>query len=172
MNNLVFPHHEIKRAPVGSAVYANGEFDENMVKEIMFLIREEPRIVKAFGENPRVELRAGLFQEADVFLVAVLLRIGGEYYETWWNIYQTGDDGPLHFLQMSTQKRIPILFFTPEMTRSIAVRNSLAPFFQDASEQIAGARVWTMQEFDAARERIYARFPTVTKLWNHLGRIP
>ncbi len=100
----------------------------------------------------------------------MLLRIGGEYYETWWNYHQT-DGGEIYFSDMTTQERIPILFFTPDMTRSIAVHNSLASFFADAAQRIQAVPAWSMTDFDDARESVYARFPTVTKLWNHLQRV-
>ncbi len=157
--------------PPGSAVYARGEFDESMIKETMFLIREEPLIVQRFPAGVQVELRTGLFADQGVMLVAVIFRIEGEYYETWWNYHQTGGVGPQHFSDMTTQARIPILFFTPEMARSIAIQNSLAPFFDDAAKRIQRMPAWSMQDFEAARERVYARFPTVTKLWNALRRI-
>lgn len=160
----------IKSAPIGSATYARGEFDENMVKETMFLIREEPRVVQRLGENPQVILRAGQIEQDNVLLVAVLLRIGGAYYETWWNYHQTSG-GAQYFEDMATQERIALVFFTPERTRQIAIRNSLAPFFASVGRAAAALPAWTMRDFDAARDKIYARFPTVTKLWNHLERI-
>ena len=72
---------------------------------------------------------------------------------------------------LPTQERIPILFFTPEMTRSLAVRNSLAPFFADALRRVQAMPEWSMKDFNAAREVVYAKYPTVTKLWNALQRV-
>jgi len=171
MSQLINPQDQIKKMPAGSAIYARAEFDESIISETVFLIREEPRAVKALGENPKIEIRAGIIQEKGVTLVAVILRIGGEYFETWWNYYQPDGHGQRSFSDMATQERIPILFFTPEMTRSLAVRNSLAPFFADALRRVQAMPEWSMKDFNAAREVVYAKYPTVTKLWNALQRV-
>lgn len=168
-SDLISPFQFIKLIDPPDATYARGEFDENMVKYTMLLVRETLKAVERLGEHPIIELRAGLLLEQQVLLAIVMLRINGTYYETWWNYHQPA--GRVEFDDMSKQELLPILFFTPELARSIAIRNSLAPFFQAAVEELAKTTAWSMSEFDEARQRIFDRFPTETKMWNHLQRI-
>ena len=91
----------------------------------------------------------------------------GKEYSSGVN-FIPGTEAQEHFV---FAQRIPILFFTPEMTRSLAVRNSLAPFFADALRRVQAMPEWSMKDFNAAREVVYAKYPTVTKLWNALQRV-
>jgi len=156
------PEDLIRAAPEGTMAY-------EMLRDqptVCFMIREDARRVERLDKNPAVEIRAGGFEQDDVLAVAVMFRIGAELYECWFNFCQDGG-GEKYFRNLAEENTFVIAFYAPELSKAIRVRNRLKSFFQQMLERAAG-RTWSMSEFDAARNKIYARYPGVPVLWNAL----
>lgn len=165
---LTDPFELIKTYPSGSALYGRtGETTDTL--ETCILIREDEPQIRKISANPIVELRSGLWEGKGAIIIAVMVKSAGLLYETWWN-YHRDDGGDKYFDDMIRQSMIPILVYDNHtQRRSILVRNSLAPSFKKYKGKILAATPWAMAEFDNERERIYARYPNVTALWEALG---
>jgi len=164
---LTDPFELIKSFPPGSALYGRaGESAETL--ETCILIREDETQIQKIPANPIIELRSGIW-ENQICPVIVMIKVAGLPYETWWN-YHRDDDGDKYFDDMILQAMIPILIYDDRrQRRSIGVRNSLAPSFKKYKETILQKSVWTMQEFDAAKEKLCGQYPSVAALWEALG---
>src|SRR5512137_626797 len=90
MTTIADPAKWIKTAPAGTMVYARQSIAPGAPLNTGLLIREEPQRVAAFGRDPLVALRAVTFEQSGVLLVVILVKIGSELYETWFNYHQTG----------------------------------------------------------------------------------
>lgn len=134
-----------------------------------FMVHETADRVKRLGENPQVETRAGLIEQDDVLVVVVQLGIGAELYECWFNYCQDGG-GEKYFRCLAEADTFVVAFYTPKLSKAIRVRNGLQDFFRQALERAAG-RTWTMSDFDAARNKIYKRYPSVWVLWDALSGV-
>jgi hypothetical protein len=164
MNPLIDPQDLIKQTQPGAALYAAGMLDGTRITALF--IREE-RIHIAAISDPTVEIRAGIFYEKAASPLVLIADINNEKYETWWNYHQ--DDGRESFELMTTQGKLPILFFSAtKMEKSIAIPNRHAEFFKRTIIEINDRPVWSMSDFDKARKVIETRYPTVVKLWRAL----
>lgn len=134
------------------------------------LVREDRAHVNALGSNPQIALRAGMFTEGDVLLVAIMIKVNQEPpYDTWLNYHQSGG-GQDYIDDLASQERLPILFYTEAgRKRSISIRNGLADFIATVAPALSAAPPWTMQAFDAARDRLYTRYPDQAALWRTLA---
>jgi len=158
----------IQAAPPGTMVYARFR-PEGGKWETGLLIREESARIRRLGRNPVVEVRAGLFREGSVWLLAILLKAAGELYETWFNYCQP-DGGEECLMDWTRQKTLAIIFYGDRgRERAISIRNPLADIARQALPVLRQAEPWGMAEFDAVRERLYARYPTVRALWDALA---
>jgi len=158
----------IKTAPPGTMAYAHQQIGSDAPWMTGFLISEHDWRVNGLGQKPDIVLRAGAFEQDGVLLVAVLMKVSGELYESWFNYYQTSEIGPQYFRDLIEQPTITFAFFTPEPTRVLAIANNLGAFFTQAQARAAALKPWSMRQFDAAREKIYQRFPTVARLWKEV----
>jgi len=165
---LTDPFELIKSFPPGMALYGRaGESAENL--ETCILVREDEDQILKIPANPIVELRSGIWQN-HVCPVIVMINLAGLPYETWWNYYQPEGEAEKYFDDMIRQSMIPILVYDDlQQRRSIGVRNSLASFFKKYKETILQKSVWTMKEFDAAKEKLCGQYPSVAALWEALG---
>jgi hypothetical protein len=119
-------------------------------------------------QAPAIELRMAIIEERGVLLVPVLIRVGAELYECWIN----------HHADPQTQRVLGTLAIQERLVlhcygeggraRSLAVSNPHGAFFAEAARRCASVPPWGMRDFDAARERIYRKHPTVKKLWGSL----
>ncbi len=157
----------IKSAPAGTMAYARQQTALDAPWMTGFLISEQKWRVQGLGQNPDIELRCGAFEQDGVLLVVALMQVSGELYETWFNYYQT-DGGEKYFRDLIEQPAITFAFFAPDPIRVIAVANHLGDFFAQAQARATALKPWSMRDFDAAREKIYQRFPTVSKLWKEV----
>ena len=164
---LVSVEEMIVAAPVGSMVYSRFKTGTGGEWQTGLLVRESKEFVQRLGPAPVIELRAGVIEHPRALLVALIAKIAGELYETWLNYYQT--NGAAHFQDFQRQAEIALIFFTPERTRMIAVRNGLADFFQDAERRARERSPWAMRDFDVAKELTYQEFPEVRNFWAHLA---
>lgn len=169
MSQFIDAEQWIQKADPGTMVYARFQTDA-ATWQTGFLVREEPKYVKAFGQHPIVAMRSGLMQEGKVALVATLFRIGAgkdaQFYETWWNWH--GPENRESFYDIASQERIGIFFFTPGRERAIQVSNAFRDLFMRAITSISAMPAWSMSDFNQARDGIYARYPGVQVLWNNL----
>ncbi len=143
-------------------MFARVIFEPNKGWETALLVRETPDYVGKLGKNPVIELRAGMLIESGVALTALLMGIGDDLYEAWFNYHAAQES----FADMATQERIVIAFYTPSKARQIAISNNLRGFFEDAISKARTLRRWTMRDFDSAREKVYSKYPQVTDLWD------
>ncbi len=165
---LTDPFELIKAMPPGSALYGRaGESADKL--ETCFLIREDEKQIRKIPENPIVGLRSGMWG-GPVLIVAVMVKLAGLPYETWWNYHAEDDYGKKSFDDMIQQLMVPVLIYDDrQKRRSVGIRNSLSPFFKKYKEKILAAPAWEMKDFDAERGKIYSRYPSVAALWEALG---
>lgn len=172
MSNLIDPIDTINAAPAGSAVYGHVAFDAGAMQTAI-LIRENDATIKALGQSPKITLKFATFEIGKVSAGFLLLKAGGELYETVWNYHQRGNLGVMHFDEMSTQDMLPILFFgdakARKPARSIQVKNRLQRDFANAKARCEALPAWSMQEFNAARDVVYQRLPEVADLWRAIS---
>ena len=170
MNNLTDPQIVIKAAPAGSAIYGRVSIDGAPMRTVL-MIREDDAQISALGSAPSIRLKFATFDAGQVAPAVLMIGIaGGELYETWWNYHQRDGIGTAHFADMSTQDDVPVLFYdATERRRAIVVRNRLQRAFANAVAQIEALPAWSMEDFDAARENVYARYPEVRDLWRAIG---
>jgi hypothetical protein len=168
MDNLIDAATWMKSAEPGTMAYAMQQTAVTGPWTIGFLVREQLWRVQGLGRNPEVELRCGVFEQDGVLLIVMLAKISGELYETWFNYHQAGNRGEQYFRAVIEQPALTFTFFTPEPTRMIQINNRFGEFFAQALERIARLKPWSMREFDEARAQVYARYPTVAKLWKEI----
>ncbi len=149
---------------VHSRFQAKGE-----AQQTGLFIREESARIRQLGTSPVVEIRAGLLQEGEIYLLAIMARIGGEIYETWLNYNQ--EDGGDCLSGLAAQKRLLVAFYGDQgRERAITINNSnLAIMMGEAIPILAGSRRWGMADFDEAKARVCNRYPASVVLWEALG---
>jgi hypothetical protein len=159
----------IKSAEPGRMIYSRFHSGEGQW-QTGFLIREEPKYVPR-GKAPTIEQRGGLMFEGRVTLVVTLLRIStgkeAQLYECWFNYFGKNKDS---FLDLANQEQIAVIWFTPKRARSITVRNGFRDLFARAVAAVTTQKAWTLQDFDRARGRVYARYPQVWEMWKSLSK--
>lgn len=168
---MVDPLQVLRQMPPGSALYSRELLSDRW--EVAWLIREETERIKKLGDNPEVEFRAGLIYQDEVALIPVLVRIGPEtresIYETWINVHQP-EDGFRYLRDLSAQDRIVLHLYGDgcRLERTLKVSNQLQGFILETLNRIKNVPPWPMLAFDAAREKLYKRFPDVLLLWKAL----
>jgi len=151
-------------------IYARFQASDKGEWETGLLIREDDKHITNLGPNPVLEVRAGLFDEGRVQLLTVMVRAGGEFYETWFNFHQRGLDAEDYLQDWSRQETLAVIFYGSRgRERSLRIRNPMADLAQEALPRLRQAQPWSMSAFDAARSQLYQRYPTVERLWNVLG---
>lgn len=165
------PEEGIKQAAPGACTYAVAQAGHTP-EETVFLIREQSGIIAELGRAPTIHVRAGLIVESGVLLLPVLIKVSGELYETWMNYH--AEVCPPALACLAIQEQIGLHFFDDRgvRARAIAVPNQLQAFWRDTLRTLAQAPPWSMAAFDAARERVYATYPTVRDLWHALRQGP
>lgn len=120
-------------------------------------------------EKPSVAVRSHLFLRAGVALVAVLVMVEGETYETWWNYYNPL--GPDSFADMTTQELFGLCFHVEntEPERVVWVLNDLQQAFAGHIAEILRLEPWTIEAFDRERAELYRDFTSVASLWEAMG---
>lgn len=167
MSNQVSVVEFIRQAEPGTMVFEL-QSDGKGPYQVGFLIREEHQRVVQLRRNPLVEVRAGAFLQDDVWIVAVLFRVGEELYECWFNYHQPM--GWKYFRSLAKQDAFTIEFYTPDLAKVVRVRNGLRHFFEEILSRITECAPWNMSAFDAARAKVYAEYPSVQALWDALWR--
>ncbi len=139
---------------------------------VAFLIRETSAAIAQLGPSPVLEMRAGVMVEGRVVLIAVMVQVRSELYETWLNVYQRGADGFSYLRTLAGQDQVAFVFYGDKQRseRKLVIRNRLNVFAQDALATLESATPWSMQEFDKARDALYKRYPTPETLWQALAQ--
>lgn len=100
----------------GLMIYAR--FQAESVGEVSeqtgLLIREDMEHIKALPRHPVIEARAGLFNEGDVQLLVIMVKVQGELYETWFNYHQRGGDTAKYLDDWVEQEHLAVIFFGPK----------------------------------------------------------
>ncbi len=156
-------------AAPGVMVYARAQ--DNGQWRTALVIREDRRHIRALGASPRVEVRAALTEQDAVKLVAIMVKVGSELYECWFNYWQTGG-GEDYAADWQSQDTLPILFYSDRgRERAIAVQmGTFGDFWRRIGPDLAASQPWPMRAFDEARAALYAEYPTPAALWRRLGQ--
>ena len=130
---------------------------------------------RASGPNVKLEvtIRAALLREGEVGLLSLPARIGprdDEVSEAWIN-YHT-DFGRDILGDLTRQEEIAVVLCDQRGT-GVTLRslNALRGDFAAFDAVLASMRPWSMAAFDAAREKEYARWPTMAALWEALENV-
>lgn len=166
------PIEVLKKMPAGTMLFGRASFDGQPM-ETYFAIKEESRYMKRLGKYPILNIRTGLLQYNGIPLVCVMMQPNGDMdmlYETWFNYNATDGFGQKSFEDLTHQDNIVFWFIDEKGNeRKIGIKNSLKDAFSDYVNKIALINPWTMQEFDRARNMLYADYPSPAHLWNTLA---
>lgn len=171
MSELSDSETVIKSSPPGTMIYGRVKQSLDAPWQTVFYIREDKQYLRWLTPNPIVEMRAGVEQVDNVFLVPLMVKVGGETYESWLNYHATGGHGAGGLQDLAIQEQNFLLFFgdSGERERSIGFRNSCKKTFALILEGIKNKSAWSMQDFNQAREQLYKKYPTLQKLWASLS---
>lgn len=169
---LVSAEDLIRQAPLGACLYSLSRIDAD-AEEVDFLVREETARVFAWHQ-PTIEFRMGLLAEGPVLLVPILIRVERELYECWVNHHAPEEQFRRVLGTLAIQERMVLHFYGQDggRVRSLRVSNPHRAFFAEAARRCAEVIPWGMPAFDAAREAVYRRHPTVKDLWRVLRPRP
>lgn len=159
------PQQLIKRLPEGSMIFARFKTDINLLMETGFLIRESPKEVAALGRNPPILIRAACLERNGVFPVLVMMKFK-QLYSCWFNYHDPHSQEEFH--DMTIQEKLKIVFFTPDISKSVVTNNHVSNVFVGAKEK-AKKRAWSNRGFEAARDSIYQEYPTEESLWEAIN---
>ena len=114
-------------------------------------------------------------EEAGVYLIPVTLQLRykgypTEYFEAWLNISPPESFGGEIFRFLCQQARIVLQFFgeSGQIERILTLPNNFA-YWQALNLTLDHQRIWSMDDFDWAREQVYTQFSTPKELFFHLG---
>lgn len=131
----------------------------------VFMVHEDRPHVDGLPEQVPIDIRASLFVRQGVGVVTVMLGIGDDTYETWWNFHNPAlrkcfDD-------ICEQDKLLVSFFVdrPIPERIVWIPNTLRARFREVVGALEEMETWEMTAFDRAREEVYAEYPTPQALW-------
>jgi hypothetical protein len=160
----------ITHAPPSTMIYSRFVAGDQKIWETGLLIREDAEHIEKLPRNPVIEVRAGLFIEGGVQILAIMVKAVGVLYETWFNYHQRGMDTDEYLHDWATQESLAVIVYGQKgRERSIRIRNPLVDIATKAQKRLQQAEPWSMEDFDAARGRLYDRYPTADDLWIALG---
>jgi hypothetical protein len=136
--------------------------------QTVFYIREDYQHIKAIPPNPIIEVRMGIMYQDNVYLFPLILKLAGEIYECWFNYHASGVAEALGCFSRQEQNVILIYGDSLKQERSIAFKNSQKEAFCAITDVLKNNPVWSMVEFDQARNKLYALYKSPQELWNVL----
>jgi len=161
------PVESILESPPASAAYARFRADGEEVT--CFIVHEDASHVHRLPRTVRVDVRSALFDRAGAWLIAVMLRVEGNLYETWWNLHNP----VLHqsLLDMSRQDKLLVSFYVDslEPSRTICIQNPLRDGLTHIMAMLEKMPPWDMECFDRAKEQLYSEYPDPEALWNGMA---
>ena len=119
----------------------------------------------------QVKIRTGLIGVDRILVVPFLFTFDDnmrQLIETFFNYYAV----PEIFKILCKQDTISFYYYGDSLSleRTITINNYLKSFFLTAVSVAASGPEWSMSDFDNAKERIYARYPTAVCLWDMLSK--
>ena len=158
--------------PFGTMIYSSAEI--NKQRKFIFCIEEKTKYIKKYTST-KIEIRIGLIKVNNILIVPMLLMINNDFdmlYETTFNYYQNSNKEEKYLDLLKTQDGINILFFDEnnKEARNIYVKNHLNEYVEKIISHLEKTTYWEMTEFDAAKEKLFKIFPTVSALWEALGK--
>jgi hypothetical protein len=161
------PIELLLQSPPGSASIARMLLEGPSSGQVVtfFTIHEDAQRARAFAEGGSVEMRAAISVLQDVALVAVLLKVAGEIYETWWNFHNPACRDS--FYDLCVQEKLPVSVYVdrPVPERTVWMPNLIRSQMNEAVKYLEAMKPWDMAAFDRAREELYQEVPTVQALW-------
>lgn len=160
------PFEIIKQVQPGLMFYGYGGGNQTDMK-LVFLIKEEDKYIKKIGYTPVFQVRVGTFNMDNVVAVCMMVRVNNiedMTYDCWFNF--NTHDGERIFNSIISQDKLIFKFYnSSDCKRTIAINNSLKPYFEVIKDKIK--HEWSMQEFDAVKNKIYDMY-SPNQLWNTL----
>jgi len=169
----VDPISALKEMPCGSMIYARAVFSGFSDFVTYFAIKEDQRFLRKLGACPVLTVRTGLFFYNGVALVPFMVNINGSddmLYESWINYFASGDTGKKAFDDLTKQDDIIFIFYDAQCNekRKISIKNRVRGQFQLFCDIISTLDPWSMEDFNAEREKLYIDYPTPRELWRAL----
>ena len=131
--------------------------------EVCVLVQNSPDAVGRLSPDPQISLQARLFRMGGVYLLPLVAQVGDTWYESWINPCADEGDGLAELEILAAQSRIVFLIYdgtSLEPEHTVQVLNHLAGELNEMRQRLEGATPWTTEGFAAAREELYAAYPT------------
>ncbi len=131
--------------------------------EVCALVLNTPEAIGQLAQTPETQLQTRLFHVGAVYLVPLVARVGGTWYESWINPWSDGGQGLVELEILAAQERVVFLIYdgtSLEPARTVQIANSLAERVADIRRTLEGVATWTTEDFASAREELYAAYPT------------
>ena len=159
----------LQHAEPGQASMLRFLVDEGMVTG--FIIREDEEHIRALPAQPMIEVRSALLVEDGIGVVAILARIEGEIYETWFNRHFEGLGLAECLDDLALQERLFFGFYAgrPQPERIIWMPNHPRDSFERILHLISAMEPWSMEAFNMARMSVLQRYPDLQSLWEACG---
>jgi len=157
----------------GQAIFAKWSSND-IDYETVFFVFENRKHLNKLPKYPKIDLRVGLiiYDDIQVALIPIMWRINYKYellYETMLNVHQAGENGFQYLNDFCSQERIVFHFYEGSDRRwSVVALNSMQSEFQKIKAEVEKLPVWSMADFDKAKERIFKDFSSPTVLFNAL----
>lgn len=162
----------LQRLPFGSMIYDVISID-GIVWELSLFVKEDAAHLHLYGQNPKIEIVAGMIEENEVSPVIIILRINSNrelMFETWLNYYATLGERALNSLMFQNRIVINLVDGNGYITRSIAVNNNIKRWIHISLNRIKNRAPWTMSEFDIAKHNICTKYKDIDSLYNKLSQ--
>ena len=145
--------------------------NEGEQPELTFVIAVTDEDLVQLPRDPVIQVQASLLFQDGVLLISVMVNIGHLCCETWINILEDDGQGTQALDLLASQDRLTFHLFDAEaadsVRRTLAIPNSLDA--DDIRASVDNTLNWTMDEFDAAKAKWYARYPTPQALFAYLA---
>lgn len=165
------PEQFISTQAPGLSIYGDWKENEEDPFETAIFIQEENKFINKLSKYPKVHIKAGLIFYENIGLVVVQVLINNNYdmlYEFFINYWQSGG-GKQYFSNLANQDRIMLFFYRGhERKRNIQVENQLKDGFKSFMIELLKYSPWSTEDFDKAKEKLYADFPKPVDLWRKL----
>ena len=157
----------LMQMPPGSALYSIT--DTGIGPQTDFMIREDDQHIKKIPpKSPEIRMRSGLIEQDGVSLVPVLILIDRNFdmlYEVWFNWWPHQQ----HLRHLAKQRKVNIHVYDDRAKRrSLQINNAMADDFSRYVTELEKVQEWSMTQFNAAREAVYARYQKPEDMWKAL----
>jgi hypothetical protein len=160
----------IKQSLPGAATYC-ANFTASGAQPV-FLIREDDEHLNKLAEHFKVLGGSSVFLEDNVLLLPIILNVVNcRLYELWFNYYQK--DEQVDYASLFTNSdEIQLVFYSAKETVFRAViQNVYKKSFVKLLNMKNNYPPWSMNQFDNARAKIFARFSRIDDLWEHVSTV-